>query len=242
MKNIVLLLFVFSTLGLQAQMGITQIPGKENSITTHGQFHILSIEVPILGSPYINETYKEGETLISGKTKTAALMRYNALNESVELLNRNSQKPRKLLRRKNISATFDGKTYFVMEYLEGNKKKLGYFNQLNDGKVSLLYRPMKKFVQAETPENGYDQYDPPTFKDVSQYYIKIGDQSATLTKLRKRTLLKAIGDKEAILKPFIKKHKLNLSKEADVILLLKYYNSLYDKKVARSAGATGIAS
>lgn len=242
MKNIILLLFIFSAIGIEAQMGVTQIPGKQNSITTHGQFHILSLEVPILGSPYINETFKQGETLINGKTRTAALMRYNALSEAVELLDRNSQKPRKLLRRKTISATFDGKTYFVMEYLEGNKKKLGYFNQLNDGKVRLLYRPLKKFFQAETPENGYDQYDPPTFKDVSQYYIKTGDQPATLTKLRKRNLLKAIDDKVAILKPFIKKHKLNLSKEADAILLLNYYNLLNEKKVSSSDGPIGIAS
>ncbi|MGI9549607.1 MAG: hypothetical protein ACR2MT_00295, partial [Aurantibacter sp.] len=91
MKKIILILFTLSTLGLNAQVGITQIAGKEHSITYHGQFHILNLEVPILGSPYVNEMYKRGETLINGKTKTAALMRYNALNESVEILDRSSQ-------------------------------------------------------------------------------------------------------------------------------------------------------
>lgn len=244
MKNIILVLFIFSTLAVnaQAQMGITQIAGKESSITTHGQFHILSLEVPILGSPYINEVYKEGETVISGKTQTAALMRYNALNESVELLDRASQKPRKLLRRKNISATFGGKTYAVMEYNEGSKIKLGYFNQLNQGKISLLYRPKKTFVQAENPDNGYDKYDPPTYKDVSEYYIRVGDESASFIRLNKRQVLKAINDKEEILRPFIKKHRLNLKKESDVLLLLNYYNSLYDKKEVSSGGATAVAA
>jgi len=241
MKYSILLLFVYATFDLSAQ-GVLEIANNNKTITTHGQFYIHSNEVPILGSPYLNETYKQGETLISGKTQTAALMRYNAFNESVELLDRNSQKPRKLLRRKNISATFDGKTYLVLEYKEGNKKKLGYFNALNEGKVKLLYRPKKMFLQAETPDNGYDVYDPPIFKDVSQYYFKIGEQTASLIKLRKRTLLRAIGDKEAILKPFIKKRKLNLSKEADVILLLNYYNSLYNKKQVSSGVTTGIAS
>ncbi len=154
MKTWIFLLFTFITFGLSAQVGITQIPGKENSITTHGQFHVLSYEVPILGSPYVNEIYKKGETLINGETKTAALMRYDALNEAVEIMDPNNRKPRKLLRRKNIAATFDGKTYQVLEYKDGKKIKLGYFNALNEGEAVLLYRPKKKFVQAETPENG----------------------------------------------------------------------------------------
>ena len=108
-------------------MGVTQIAGKENSITTHGQFHMLDYEVPILGSQYVNEVYKKGETLINGKSKTPALMRYDALNEAVEILDPISQKPRKLLRRKNIAATFDGKTYSVMEYEQGNKNQVRLF-------------------------------------------------------------------------------------------------------------------
>lgn len=242
MKKIILLLFVIAIIDLNAQ-GVLEVANSNRSITTHGQFYIHSTEIPILGSQYINETFKEGETLISGKSQTAALMRYDALNEAVELLDRSTQKPRKLLRRKNISATFDGKTYLVMDYMEGSKIKLGYFNQLNEGKVRLLYRPKKKFVQAENPDNGYDVYDPPTFKDVSQHYIKVGDKPASLLKLRKRSILKAINDKEAILKLFIKKHKLNLSKEADIILLLNYYNSLdNNSKATNSMGPIGIAS
>jgi hypothetical protein len=241
MKNIILLFFALSTLGLNAQVGITQIAGKENSITTHGQFHILSLEVPILGSPYIDEGYKKGETLINGKTRTAALMRYNALDEAVEILDRSSQKPRKLLRRKNIAATFDGKTYVVKEYKTGNKIKLGYFNPLYEGKVSLLYRPKKKFVQAENPDHGYDVYDPPTYKDVSEYYLQVSDEVATLVKLRKKNLLRAIGDQQSTLKLFIKKHRLDLSKEADIILLLKYYNSLHLNKGAQNSGPIEIA-
>lgn len=241
MKNIVLLLFAFSILTTYGQ-GITEIPGKPGSITTHGQFLLVGHEVPIEGTPYINEIYKKGETLINGKTKTAALMRYNALNEAVEILDPNQNKPRKLLRRKNIAASFDGKTYVVQDYKDGDRVKSGYFNVLNKGKSALLYRPKKEFVQAENPDNGYDVYEPPHYRDVSEYYIKNGDKPAELVKLRKKTILKAIDVNTSLIKPFIKKHKLDLKKVDDLIQLIDYCNSLNKEPKAQLGGEFGVGS
>lgn len=211
---------------LLAQVGMMQVAGKEDSRTYGGQFHVYNVEVPIEGTPYINEIYKQGETVINGKSRTVALMRYNAFNDAVELLDEN-QKPRKLLRRKNIAANFDGKTYMVMEYIKGGTTRLGYFNPLNQGEAKLLYKPKKEFIQARNPENGYDTYHPPTYKDASTYYLKVGDNAAKQIRLGRRILLKELKDQRGALKKYILEHDLNLKKEADVIRLLKFYNSNY---------------
>ena len=65
------------------------IVGNGDGITTDSQVGIVMEEVPIQGSPYINELYKKGETIINNQNSTGALMRYDAYNEAVELLDAN---------------------------------------------------------------------------------------------------------------------------------------------------------
>jgi|GEM_PF-805147 len=233
---------LFSGLTLWAQVGMLQVAGKEDSRTYGGQFHAYNFEVPVEGTPYVNEIYKQGETLINGKIRTAALMRYDAYNDAVELLDEN-QRPRKLLRRKNIAANFGGKTYQVMEYSFGGATKLGYFNPLNEGEVQLLYKPKKKFVQASNPENGYDSYRPPTYKDASTYYLKVGKNAAQEIKLGKRAILKELKDQRGALKKFILEHHLDMKKEVDVLRLLEFYNSNYKtSEKAIFGGPTALSS
>ena len=104
MKKLLLLVLLSSTITF------AQVVGNGSGITTDTQAGIVFEEVPIEGTPFMNPTYKQGETIINGKNKTKALMRYNAYYDSIELLDENGT-PRKLLRRKSIEANFDGKTY-----------------------------------------------------------------------------------------------------------------------------------
>ena len=53
------------------------------------------------------------------KTQTSALMRYDAYNEVVEILDQGE--PRELLRRKNIKAIIDDVAYEVVEYKEAGR-------------------------------------------------------------------------------------------------------------------------
>lgn len=236
MKKILLLLIFTST------FAIGQTLGNGDGITTDTQAGIVIREVPIEGSRYMNDIYKQGETIINGRTQTTALMRYDAYNDAVEILDK-SQQARKLLRRKSIVAKFGGKTYIVIDYKAGNKTKLGYFNPLNEGETVIYFKPKKVFVQAEKPEDGYDTYDPPIYRDVSEYYIKKGKAPAQLVKLGKRSILKQLGGKTAELKKFISENKLNLNKETDVVKLVVFYNTIH--KTAEKShfnGPTGIGA
>ncbi len=214
-----------------------QTVGNGDGITTDTQVGVVFKEIPIEGTQYVDKLYKKGETIIDGKTQTKALMRYDALNESVEILDEN-QRPRKLLRRKNIVAIIEGKTYEVVDFKNGPKTRSGYLNPLNPGGVILYFRPQKVFVQAEKPENGYDTFDPPTYRDVSGYYLKKGDSPAEPIKLNRRSILKSLGGKTADLKKFVQDHSLNLTKEKDVVRLLNYYNSFH--KTAEQNKTPGI--
>lgn len=227
MKTIVFGFLLISCVGFSQVAGY----GRSSGVTTDSQLGVSYNEVEIQGTPYINELYKKGVTIVYGKKAREALMRYDAYNDAMEIIDENGKK-RAMLRQRNIVAILDGKSYRVMEYIDGGEQKIGYFTPLNEGVVQLLWKPKKIFVQAENPDNGYDTYSPPTFKDVSSHYIITEGELAEPIKLSKRNILKYLDDESKSLKEFIKLNNLNLKEEEDTLTLIKYYNSLLMNKNA----------
>ena len=221
MNRLLILMFFISNLCFsQGVQGI----GRPDGVLTPAQMGMSFIEVPIDGSPYMNEIFKKGKTIINGKHTSDALMRYDAYRDAIEIKNENDV-ARTLLRRSNIVADIDGTIYMVREYRESGENKLGYFNPLNEGYARLLKKPKKIFVQAENPENGYDTFKPAKYQDISMYYMQKGDEPAIETKLSKRKILSFLDDSSEILKQYIKKNELNMQSESDIIQLINYYNT-----------------
>lgn len=226
MKNILVVLFFVPGL-FYAQANI----GNGDGQTTDTQIGIVMHEIPIEGSPYMNPAYKKGETIMNGKTKRSALMRYNAFSDAIELLDENNT-PRKLLRRKSIQATIDGKTYKIYDHQRNGKIREGYFNPLSEGEISFLFKPKKIFVQAQKPDHGYDDFDPPIYKDVSAYYVKNKSSAAVKIRLTKKQVLKHLANHKDEIRNFITKHKLRFNIEDDVVKLFDYYNEISAAKNA----------
>jgi hypothetical protein len=234
MKNLLLLVFLFSSLSF-GQVKQVQIIGNGDGAKTIAQLGSFFWEPPIDGTPFVNEIYKKGEALINGKKQATVLMRYNACTDAIEILGEN-QKPSMLFRRKNIVATFDGKTYKIINYVMSGKQKEGYFNPLNEGKVILYFRPKKRFIPAEYPDHGYDTFKRPIYKDLSSYYIQNGENmDAKEIKLTKKHILKSLGERSSEITKFVSDQNLNLKLEKDVIRLLDFYNSLAPKLETKGA-------
>jgi hypothetical protein len=216
MKSIIFL-FLFSA-ALSFGQVLESVPGYD------AQVGIVFHEIPIQGSPYLDELYKVGNTIVNGK-EVRLLMRYNAYSDQIELKDR-KQNAFNMLRRKDLEAHFDGKRYVYLAYNEDGIKKEGYFNPLNSGKIKLYFKPKKVFVQAEKPDHGYDKFDPPEYKDVSGYYVQRGDQQLEEVRLAKGPLLRFMKDKSPALKKYISEQHLNPKNEKDAVRLINYYNSL----------------
>ncbi|WP_339655488.1 hypothetical protein [uncultured Maribacter sp.] len=221
MKKLLIMMFFVSNICFS--QGVQTI-GNSSGLMTPAQMGMSFFEVPIEGSPYMNEIFKKGKTIINGKHTSNALMRYDAYRDAIEIKNENDI-ARTLLRRNNIVADIDGTIYMVREYRESSDIKLGYFNPLNEGYARLLKKPKKIFIQAENPENGYDTFKPAKYQDISMYYMQKGDSPAIETNLSKRKILSFLDDSSEILKQYIKKNELNMRLESDIIELLNYYNT-----------------
>ncbi len=218
----ILILLILSVTVSSAQ--ITEL-SRRAVPSYESQVGIVIEEVPIEGSPYFVELYVVGNTFVNGRN-VRLLMRYNAFSDQIEMKDK-YQKSFNMLKRKDLEAHFGGKTYRIMDYVENGKKKQGYFNPLNEGYVTLYYKPKKVFVQAEKPENGYNDYSPPTYKDVSTYYLQLGSQQAVEINLNKRQLLKYLRDEHfSDIKQYVSDNDLKLKTEKEVLQLLNYYNSL----------------
>ncbi len=225
MKNIFFILAVFLISGtcFGQVSGFDPVAGNDRSWNDM-QIGTVFEEVPILGSPYLDEMYRMGVADVNGK-KIRLLMRFDAYNNQVEMKDRN-QKSFNLLKKENLEATFNGRTYRVMEFNENGEKVLAYVNPLNEGEAVLYFRPRKVFVQAEKPDHGYDVYDPPRYKDDHAYYLQVGSQAPQEIKLSKGSVLRVLRDKAPQLKDFISEMNLKVRTEAEVLAVVKHYNNL----------------
>ncbi|MGB5358288.1 MAG: hypothetical protein WBN11_16470 [Eudoraea sp.] len=216
-----LLTFLFIACGY---VGIAQYNGNP-LIISHGQMELTYYDAPTVGTPYLDEIYKKGTTIISNNSENTRLMRYNAYSDEIEFLSK-QDKPLKLLKRENIVVELDGRTYQVFPYRFKSKKVRGYFNPLNEGNVVLYLQPRKRLIPAENLEHGYDEIDPAQYLNDFNYYLKIGDKPIEKIDLSKKDILSLLSDRYDELKTYIKKNDLKLRKEADALQLIQYYNDL----------------
>lgn len=175
------------------------------------------------GSPYFDKDFKWGQILMNGEVKTTGNLRYNAVNNEIEL-QKGEKEYTAVLKRNYISARIDNKLFKLYPYFSdiNETARIGYFIPLNDGKIKLLYKPEKKLRRGKTGTTSYDRTIPPRFIDISSYYIQQGEEPATKIYLRNKYFYHLLG-KENV-RDFIKNHDLNLSNEEDAIKLLDYYN------------------
>lgn len=175
------------------------------------------------GSPYFDEEFKWGQILLNGEVKTTGNLRYNAVNNEIEL-QKGPKEFTAVLKRNYISARINNRLYKLYPYTDETNEavRIGYFIALNEGGTKLLYKPEKKLRRGKTGSTSYDRTVPPRFIDISSYYIQKGDDPATKIYLRNKYFYQILG-KEKV-KELIKSQNLNLSNEEDVVKLLDFFN------------------
>lgn len=175
----------------------------------------------VKGSPFIHSDYQ------NIKIKGVAMKgKYNANLDYFEIENNG-----KIVffgptfeHRYEVVYTDSKTTYKAFEY---KKLKLGFFKILaRKDKSYLLSRQFIKY-QAETKAlDNFSRNKPAKFeRKKDEFYIKLSSQDIVIKlPTRKSKFLKIFNSDE--LKKFIKKERLNIKKEDDLIKIFKFYNSL----------------
>lgn len=195
----------------------------------HGMLHIVEYQLPINGTPFVDELYKKGTITIENPDGTMVeekLMRFNAFTGDMEYLSEGTA--RALLKRENITVTLGDLVYEVHPYKVRGEIFRAYFNPLNekDSKVVLYQRPLKHFRKPKIPDHGYEDAREPEYFDASEYYLSIDGAVMVEVTLNKRDLLRNLEAHRSELAAFMNEHDLNPRKLADAVAIVNYYNTL----------------
>lgn len=177
----------------------------------------------VKGSPFIHSEYQ------NIKIKGVAMKgKYNANQDYIEVDNKGEViffVPT-MEHRYDVLFTDENTTYRAFEY---ENLKFGFFKILaKNDKTFLLSKQFVKFYPEVKPKSNYETLKPAKFeRKQDAYYIKLSDQDIVIElPTRKSKFLDVFNSKSNSVKSFIKKERLGIKKEEDLIKIFNFYVSL----------------
>lgn len=179
-----------------------------------------------VGSPFIKETFELVKLDKFGDQLFPA--RYNANLGEMQI--RRTNDTIALDTHEDLVVTFslDNKVYKTYNYIN----KEGYSTQgflvvlKETDSLTLLKEEIIKFYEKKPAVSGYDKEKPAEFKRLNDvYYYKQGDKVSLLPQKRK-DFLKSFPAHSDKLKTYMKKNRISLKKDEDLVTLFNYMNTL----------------
>ena len=216
--------FLFIFISATAFSQITQINNLDDMFNLKNDVDLINSrqnDPNIKGSPFIHSDYQNIK--IKGVSMKG---KYNANLDYIEIDNNG-----KIVffgptfeHRYNVVFTDTKTTYRAFEY---EKLKLGFFKVLAEkDNAYLLSRQFIKFNKGTKALDNFSRNKPAKFerkKDV--HYIKLSTQDVVIKLPTKKSKFLKIFNSDK-LKNYIKKERLSIKKEDDLIQIFKYYNSV----------------
>ncbi|WP_025740979.1 hypothetical protein [Aquimarina pacifica] len=192
------------------------------------------------GSIYMKSRYKESSVIDEKSGTFDAKLKYNVYSDALEFTTP-SNELFAITQSPTIHARIDGDYFYYCNFKnQRGMNKDGYYIlvELND-----RYRIYKKLTtdiidpvaQTSMVKKSTDGEDVGKVKIATTYYL---EESGVIMELpmNKKEMLAAFNDKENELEQYLKKEKLRLRKEEDLIRLVARYNALKssDSGISRS--------
>jgi hypothetical protein len=223
---LVLCLYSFGQNDLKVQTDeIAQISDMENLLRALNYSSLSGFtEEDIEGSAYLDEQFDSGTVSLNTGIKYADIpLRYNVYNDQIEFRSRNGQMFN-INNPESIRELTIGKTKFIYsDCIQNNKEKKFFAEVILEGNVSLIKHHRIK-LQAAKPAETHKAAQAPRFVRIpSEFYI-LRNQESKYFKNEKELLL-LLSDKSKELKEMIKKEKLSVHAEKDLVQIINFYNS-----------------
>lgn len=192
------------------------LSGKVLSVSKYGG---------ISGNPFLSDQWMTGEVSLKRGKYTNLELKYDAFsnmlyfNRDGEMFEFQDEVISFLLMpsKKDISANI----YFVKGLESGDFGRNQFLQEMCKGKIG-LYKLMVVFV-AEM--NKINEGVVKTFQKSDKYFFKVNDQLA-LARFNKKEILAICGERQSDVDAYATAAGLSFKKEADVVKILAYYNSL----------------
>jgi hypothetical protein len=180
----------------------------------------------IEGSEYLNEKFEKGEIFTSDSERFSDIpMRFNAYHGEIEVLMPDTTIWTLTNKSSIIKIHLNSSVLIHTEFISDEGKKSGYLSLIYTGK-NLLYRRDYKVFMEGVPSNGIINEIPSKIVDrPKEFFIKTDDGLPRFFKTSKN-LSEIFGPQYSGINSFIKKQKINLKKEDDLIKLMTFIDTL----------------
>ena len=182
------------------------------------------------GSPYATDDFERGKVFKNGKLVANNVgLRYNVKQEQIELkqdLNSSKIVANVVKPSEDIYVKIMNHLYIFIPSQSVDLKD-GYYLVLHEGpKFDFYKKVLKEFIEGKKSMNSITRDIAPSYKDDEIYFV--ANKEGELIKLSnsRNKRLNVFPDSKKELKTYINDKKLNISKEADFVKLVSYYNSL----------------
>ncbi|MFT5102823.1 MAG: hypothetical protein ACI86C_000469 [Candidatus Latescibacterota bacterium] len=186
----------------------------------------------IEGSPYANEPFAFGSLYVDAKLhKKNVLLRYNIFAEEIEISTGGKSKNstyNALLKNPSFYARIGTATYIFAPYNESNKDG-GYFEFLATGNHFDLYEKTKVlFIKATEPRPYAPSASAKFLRSIDFYLVSKSGKFFKIPNSHSKAVKEWDNDSD-VLKTFLKKNDIDLSKKRDVLRTFNFYEALLSK-------------
>ena len=182
------------------------------------------------GTPYNNPNYLLGNIYKEGKVLAEKIaIRYNAVADEMEVkqnITDSDDDARVLTKSQDIYVKIIDDIYVFVPY-QGGIEKGGYFQVTFEGNNIALYKKhIKDFSPKKKATSSITKSLPAVFKDKPVFYL-VTKKGAFYQMPKSRTKkLNVFGEKLKEMKDFTKQNDLNLNNEKELLIAVKYYDTL----------------
>lgn len=178
---------------------------------------------------YVNFKFVKGNIYHEDKAvQKDVLMRYNAYSDEIEIKkSERDQSFNALTKSPDIFVKIGVDIYVYVTNTEGADKG-GYFQVLTDGKRYDLYKKVTAtFKEAREANSSYGRDVPPSFSKSTTYYLVDHGTFLEMPSGKKKIMAMMESNKKEM-SDYVKKNKLNLDKEDDLMRAIVYFDSIQD--------------
>jgi hypothetical protein len=188
------------------------------------------LEANFTGTPYQNKAFQNGTVLKNGLVIAQNIgLRYNAAKDLFEVKKiavLKDDQAKVLIGSKNISINLGNKKYVFLIPNENNTAQ-GYFIDMYSGEKAALYKKIKKnYIPEQKAYTSYSSNVAANYKEKIILYLYNKDGVLVELPNSKKSKIKAFGNQSKEIKIYLKKNNLNINKEAELIEVIRYYNTL----------------
>jgi hypothetical protein len=188
------------------------------------------LEADFTGTPYKDKMFKNGTIQKNGVPLAKNIgLRYNASKDLFEVKKSSVLKDDQAKVLKNssdLSIKIGNENYVFLAPNENNNNQ-GYFIVILNSTTTSLFKKIKKeYIPEQKAYTSLASNIAANYKEKQSLYLYTIDGLLIELPGSKSKRLKAFGDKSKEVKVFVKEHKINLNKEAGLIEVIKYYDTL----------------